>query len=167
MTDDGAIPFATRRNLYVSLVVLAAMAGFLIWSYQYDPRSRLVPVVVGWAGLVLCALDVIAHLDNRVGRWVGMVLSGTAHGEASADDDKRRFGPEAIACLWMVGATAGVVLFGFMLAVPVYVFAYMLLHGGRTVRQSGIAAVVTTLFIWLVFEVFLRYEVYRGVLFED
>lgn len=157
----------TRRNLYVSVVILAAMIGFLVWSYAYDPGSRLVPVVVGWAGIVLCLLDLVAHLDHPIGRMVGTVLSGTAHRDEDVHETARRFGRELIACLWMVAALAGVVLFGFLLTTPVYVFAYMLWHGRRTVRQAGITAVVTTLFIWIVFELLLRYELFRGVLFEE
>jgi hypothetical protein len=72
---------------------------------------------------------------------------------------------ETIAILWIAGATAVMVLAGFLVGIPVYVFCYMVLHARRPVRQGVIAALVTTGAIWLAFELLLSYQLFRGVLF--
>lgn len=156
-----------RRDLYVSLVVFAMMVGLLIWSYQLDPRGRTMPLLAAWAGVVISALDAIGRTDTRTGRWIGMILSDRLDMQKGKLGPVRRLPVELLACLWMVIGIGLVVMFGFLLAIPVYVFAYMLIYGGRSLRQSGITAVVTTGLIWLMFEVMLRYDLYRGILFED
>ena len=155
----------TRKHLYVSLLILALAVTFLVLSYELNGKGQMVPVLVGWIGVLLCTLDVIAHTGTGFGRRVAMVLSGTAHLEA--EEARPALKAETIAIAWMIGATVLVVLFGFLIAVPVYVFVYMVAHGRKKIVQSGLTALITTLFIWIVFEVLMEYEVYRGLLFED
>ena len=155
----------TRKHLYVSLLALAIVLLFLYATTELPPKGRMMPQIVGIIGLVLCVLDVIAQTGTAFGRSVASLLSGTAHQEEEADQP--RLSSELIAIAWIAGATAGIVLFGFLWATPVYVLSYMLIQGRKAVLQSAIAATVTTLFIWVVFENLMEYELYRGLLFTD
>ena len=158
---------ASRRHLYAALVVFALIAGFLIWASTLDRASGLVPVLVGWLGVVLCGLDVIAHTPTRLGHLVGAVLSGTAHFEAAEEEDRAGGAREATAVLWMLGGLVLIVLLGFLVGAPLYIVAYMLVRGRKSLRASLAAALLTSLFIWLVFDYLMQYEVYRGILFGD
>lgn len=152
-----------RRNFAVSLVTLALFAGLYAWSTHIaDPRGREFPVLVSGAAVILAALDVLAHSGTRAGHWVSAMLGGTV---AAAARPRRGLGREVLAVGWIAVALGLVILLGFLVAVPAYVFAYLLLHGRRTLRHSLIAAVGTTFFIWLGFEILLRYDLYRGMLF--
>ena len=155
----------SRKHLYVSLLALGIVLLFLYATTGLPPKGRMMPQIVGIIGLVLCVLDVIAQTDTAFGRGVASLLSGTAHHEEAAD--RTRLSSELIAMAWIAGATASIVLFGFLWTTPVYVLAYMLIQGRKPVLQSAIAAAVTTLFIWIVFEKLMEYEVYRGLLFSD
>ena len=154
----------TKRNLRVAILVFALAAGFLVWAYSYPPLERTVPVLVGWIGVVLGLLDILAHTDNRVGRAVAAVLSGSAHRETG--NGSAIVPSEVTAALWMIAGLALILLVGFLAAVPVYVFAYMTVQGKKPLRQSVLTGAAVTLFIWIVFEVLLEYEIYRGLLFE-
>lgn len=153
------------RNLGASLLMLVLAAAFLFFSYQLTGKGETVPVLIGWIAVFLCVLDVIAHTDNSVGRAVAMLLSGSTHLDAESGTEATL--SETVSMAWMVIATAAIVLFGFLIATPVYVFAYMILHGKKPIIQSGMTALVTTLFVWVVFELLMEYQVYRGLLFED
>ena len=155
----------SRKHLYVALLALGIVLLFLFATTGLPPKGRMMPQIVGIIGLVLCILDVIAQTDTAFGRSVASLLSGTAHREE--EEDRAPLGSELIAMAWIAGATAGIILFGFLWATPVYVVAYMLIQGRKPVLQSLIAAAVTTLFIWGVFEKLMEYEVFRGVLFTD
>lgn len=155
----------TRKNLLVSLVILGLAVTFLLLCQEIEGKGQTVPVLIGWVAVTLCVLDVIAHIDHPIGHAVATALSGAAH--LGAEEERVPLSLETVAVLWMVAATAAIILFGFMVATPAYVFAYMLLHGRKRVLQSGLTALITTLFIWVVFEVLMEYEVYRGILFED
>jgi hypothetical protein len=155
----------TQRNLIVSLLVLAFFAGMLVWSEQIvEARGREFPVLVSVAGIVLCLLDVIAHTDTAIGRVIAMVLSGTAH--LASEGPKHAVKLELVAMLWIVVATALMVLLGFLAGIPAYVFGYSLLHARRTVWQSAISAIAVTIAIWIGFELLLSYDLYSGILFS-
>ncbi len=151
-----------RRNLYASIATLAIFAGLFVWSEGIaDVRGREFPVLVSGAAVLLGVLDVLAHTGTAAGRWIAAALAG---GTAPAPEPRRRLPAEALAVAWVAAALALVVVAGFLVAIPVYVFAYLILHGKRTLRVSLIAAVATTFGIWLGFEILLRYELYGGML---
>ena len=114
---------SVQRNLIVSLIVLGIFITMFIWSEQiHEVRGREFPLLVSGGGIVLALLDVIAHTGTGIGRRVGMVLSGSAHmTEDGLIVGVRR---ELIAIGWIVVATALMVLFGFVVGIPVYVFGY-------------------------------------------
>ena len=156
-----------RRGLAPAIVVFVLAVGFLIWAQSYDGRGRLVPVLVGWLTSGLAALDLIVHSGTRFGRYVDQLLSGAMR---SAVDDaaasKSMFRREAIAVLWLFGFVALVAVFGFVAVIPFYILIFMVVQGRRSLRESVIAALCTTLFVFVVFEIFLRYNVYGGLLFH-
>lgn len=154
------------KQLYVSILVLGLAVAFQAMSFELPGKGRMVPLLVGWIAIVLCALDIVAHTDTAFGRWIARVLSGTAH---RVSEERRGPGvpAELAAFFWVVFACAGVIVFGFLWAVPVYVFAYMLFYGRKGAVQSGLTALCATLFLWVVFELLLEYEIYRGILFSD
>jgi hypothetical protein len=151
----------TQKDLIVAAAVLAVFCAMLIWSaYIPDVRGREFPMLVSAAAVVLCLLDVIAHTPTAAGRAIALVLSGDAERSVPA----HALPLEATAIAWVAGATALIVLAGFLAAIPVYVFAYMRLYARRSVRNAAVAAVATTVCIWAGFELLLSYELYRGVL---
>jgi Tripartite tricarboxylate transporter TctB family len=155
---------AERRNLLVALVTLALFVALFLWS-QYIPTisGRQFPMLVSGAAILLCALDVIAHSGTALGRRIALVLSGSL---ATPPERSHRVAREALAILWVAIALVLVLLLGFLIAMPIYVLGYLLLHARRSPRHSLIGAIATTLGIWFAFEVLLRYDLYRGMLFS-
>jgi hypothetical protein len=152
-----------RKDLLVSIAALVLFAGLLLWSaYIPDPRGREFPLLVTSAAVVLCVLDVLAYTATPLGRSIALVLSGDAPRPAAG----ARYGlrPEAAAIAWIVAGTAAMVLAGFLAGIPIYVFGYMVLYAGRTIREGAIAAAATTVCTWVGFELLLDYELYRGAL---
>ena len=155
-----------QRNLAIAFIVLGFFAAMLLWSEQITQvRGREFPLLVSGAGIVLAVLDVIAHTETRIGRWIAQILSGSAH----ASEERLIVGirRELVVMLWIVAATALMVLFGFVAGIPAYVFGYSMLHGQRTVRQSAIAAITTVFAIWVGFALLLNYALYPGLLFAS
>jgi len=153
-----------QRNLAVAFIVLGFFVMIFLWSDQIkEVRSREFPLLVSGTGIVLAVLDVIAHTETGIGRRIGLVLSDSAHmiDDGSIVGVKR----ELIVMLWIVAATTLMVLFGFVVGIPAFVFCYSILHARRTMRQSTLAAIAIVLAIWIGFELLLNYELYPGLLF--
>ncbi|NQV57479.1 MAG: tripartite tricarboxylate transporter TctB family protein [Rhodospirillales bacterium] len=148
------------------IIVLAMSVAFLVISYGYDVRARQVPVLIGWSLIVLCVLDLVATSDTAMGQAVQRFFTGTIVGEAEANAHAYPLGRVLVAAAWPIAFVALVYLFGFMAVIPVYVFLFVAVHGKKGVRQGLWATLVTSAFTYVVFEQFLRYEVYRGIFFE-
>jgi len=153
----------TRRNFAVSLAVLVFFVVILAWTYHFEEaRGQEFPALVSMAAILLCLVDLIAHTDTFLGQRLAAVL-GAAHRAGGGLVHGAR--QESVAVVWIVGATLVMVVGGFVVGIPVYVFCYMVLHAGRTVRQGAIAALATAGAIWLAFELLLSYELYPGLAF--
>ena len=154
-----------QRDLAVSVGVLVFFVVILVWTYRFpEARGREFPALVSMAAIVLCLIDLIAHTDTAIGRRLAAVMTGKV--DPSAGILAHGAWREAVAILWLAGATLLIVVAGFLAGIPVYVFCYMVLHAGRPLRQGAIAALVTTGAIWLAFELLLGYQLYQGLLFE-
>lgn len=153
-----------RRNLVVSLVMLALAAGYLFWAESYPAARAQVPRLVAWVTLVLAALDVLAHTETGLGRRIAAVLSGRAHLEAV--DSIRITREEILSAAWMLGSLAAIVLLGFLVGTFIYVVGYMIVHGKLSWRLSLYVGAGTVLSCWLVFDVLLKVGLYRGLLID-
>jgi hypothetical protein len=154
-----------QRDLAVSVGALIFFIVILVWTYRFpEARGREFPALVSMAAIVLCLIDLVAHTDTAFGRRLASVMTGEV--DPSAGILAHGAWREAVAILWLAGATLLIVVAGFLAGIPVYVFCYMVLHAGRPLRQGAIAALVTTGAIWLAFQLLLGYQLYRGLLFE-
>lgn len=150
------------RRVVSSVVLLLVAAAFIATAYRYDARSAEFPLIVGWATLVLCAVDLFACTPTRAGEWLTSFLHRP---RAVLDEDCLSPPREAAGMLWVAAMVALVWLFGFLIAIPIYVIAFMILQGRRPLISAVVAAGVTTVLVYVVFEWLLRHELYRGLLF--
>jgi hypothetical protein len=147
--------------LYFAFSVLALMIFFIHQTYGYTGQVRNFPLIIGYTGAVLCTLDILSLSNRALGR-------GITHFFGSHLDEKEMSGRsvkrEIIAFAGMGGCVLGIWLFGFLVFSPVFVGLWMLV-GGKTVKNALYGGVFTILFIYLMFEVAFKYELYRGIVF--
>ncbi len=156
-----------RGALYFALGLFVLTVVFLYLSYDYALGVRLFPLMVGYTGLILCTLDLIGLTDTGLDRSIAAAFSGKADEETGkAPKIAPKLSRQLIAMTWMVGLTIGIYLIGFMAMVPVYVFSSMFFQGKKSVKQCAYGAVGTTVFIWVMFEFLLQYDLYQGVFVE-
>lgn len=148
-----------------ALGLLIVTAVYLAVAYGYSPVSRAVPVAVGWAVIVLVGLDLASRTQTRFGRSLTRWLNPAADPVQTATQPHYSASKQIAAILWIVGFTAALVLIGVLYAVPLYIFASMRLRGRRPYLACVAVCAGTTLFVWLMFSVVLRLELYPGILF--
>jgi hypothetical protein len=155
------------RDFGAALVVLAGAVVFLLWTQTVPARAAAMPTLVGWLTIVLALIDIVAQTNTAVGGAVRRFISAekVIEWKAQGDGEDATWGRVLLSVLWVIGYLGGVYLAGFLLTTPLYVFSYMLLHGGKSLRVAGIMAVVTTVLIWLTFEIAFKYPLYPGILF--
>jgi len=155
-------PSDQRTAFYFAFAIMGFLIFFLYETYQLKGGVRAFPLIVGWAGLALAALDILRLTDTGPGR----VVSGFFDVALAPPQEGRALSREFIVIAALGCGVLLFWLFGFLIASPLFVFLWMLVWGGKSVRHSIYGGAATLAFIWLLFEVALSYELYRGVMID-
>ncbi len=148
-----------------AVCAFAVAIVFLVWSYAYEGRAHVVPMLIGWSAALLTLLDIAAQTRTRAGRLLHGLLSGLPLDGAPAGSETAAAARPSTACLWIAGFVALVAAVGFLWAIPVYALAFMRRQGRVPWRRALAVAASVTLVSWLVFERLLRYRVFEGAVF--
>ncbi|MDA1324640.1 MAG: hypothetical protein O3C34_07830 [Proteobacteria bacterium] len=150
-----------RASLYFAFGVSALMIFFVHQTYGYTGQVRNFPLIVGYTGIVLSILDVLGlsntAMSAAIARLFGSHLDVTALGG-------RRIKRELIASAAMGGCVLGIWLLGFLFFTPIFVALWML-AGGKKVKNALYGGIFAVLFIYLLFELAFKYDLYRGIIF--
>lgn len=143
------------RALFTT-VLAAGLAAGIYTAKDWPVETRLLPWVVGIPGLLLAliqlTLDLVARGRTEETRATDLIDLPT----------DRSLPPEVVMRRvstfygWFLGLVAGVWLFGFFIAIPVFVFLFLLLRAREKWWSALIYTGATLGFLWLVFEEILR-----------
>jgi hypothetical protein len=142
------------------LIILFTIAYLLTAYLTLDAASRRVPVLAAIVTLALLLLDVLKETLPRA----GAVASADAPNEHDGDTPVSR-GREIKAILFVVGGVVGIYLIGFLAAIPLYLVASIAYLGAQPLRTAVIVAILSSLSIYLIFELALQYRLFPGILF--
>jgi len=150
-----------NRQSVSSLVVLAGVVVMLAWSFTYTGRQAAFPLIVCWLMLGLGIIDVIQHmLGKGIEDDTDAAKAMHTHGEGAAPIVK-----QVMTIVWLAGFIGLIYLVGFLAAIPLYVFAFMMLAGRMGLMRSALTAVFTTAFVYLMFIQLLALRLDGGLLF--
>ena len=160
--DD--VPKAVR-SIYPPLVLIAVAFLMIIWSQRYNETARLVPLLVSYSLLILAFFDLLCRFDRPFIRPLRDFWG------ADFDNREMKHDPRPAAevnqVVWIVGCVAGMMLIGILPTIPIFILSYIVINGQRTWLESIFATALVFAFVYVVFEMLLDYELYRGVLFDE
>jgi len=152
----------------IALMAIAVFLGVVSMTYA-SPKDWVVP---------LCACGVIVILGAIQLREEIMAPPEAAVEAKPADDDddddddlsavtSEETAPEKElpAFLWVLGLMVGILLFGFLVSLPVFTLAYMKWGARRGWLVAFVSAVLMETCFYLVFVVAVRTHLYPGLLF--
>lgn len=132
----------SRASLALALGIMAVSGYGVIAAWAWPWKAALFPLTIGIPVFVLAAVEVL---------WV---LLGTTQRAETKDfqfsqelPDREVLKRSAVAGAWIAGLFAAIVLFGFPIAVPLFVFLYLKLQG----KEGWILCVVFTAAVWVFF----------------
>lgn len=126
--------------LGIGLMLVSGYGVIAAWAWPW--KAALFPLAIGIPVFVLAAVEVL---------WV--LLGTTQRGETKDFQfsqelpDREVLKRSAVAGAWIAGLFAAIVLFGFPIAVPLFVFLYLKLQG----KEGWILCVVFTAAVWVFF----------------
>jgi hypothetical protein len=136
--------------LILILLTMALMIGISL-TFRYF-ESALLPVLVGSLVFVLAAVELWREVSAK---------DQSPKGKGEGEGVGAGFGSMLS---WLFGFGAAIYLAGFLIALPLFFFLY--LKWRKRSWGTAIAfAAITTLLIYLVFEMGFRTELWKGLIF--
>jgi len=157
-----------RPYAYVApAVLLVITAAYVAVAHGYAPRAAMFPLIVGWAVLILLALDFMSRSKTNIGEAINVWLNGASSAEMNErkEENPIPLRTELAAFLVVAAFVAGMVFIGILYSVPIYTFASMRFLGKRSIKASAITAVAIGAFVYAMFIAFLGVELFPGILF--
>jgi hypothetical protein len=125
---------ANRASLILAFGILIVAAAGVFVATDWPWKAKLFPLVIGIPLFFLALAELLWSL-----------LSKTPPEEAPVHEAAAR--RTLLACAWIFGFLAAIVLLGFPVAVPLFVFAYLKLQG----KEGWIFSLVFTAIVWALF----------------
>jgi len=144
-----------RNALATSLVLLIFVCLYAATGYwTLDPASRAVPLLAALVTAVLIVCELVKRIRVRA-----------PAGEQS-HDRSAGVSYELLVLASVVAAVAGIYVVGFLVALPLYLALAIALLGRQPWRIAIATAALTTIAIYVAFEVVLSYRLYAGIVFS-
>lgn len=141
-----------RPTVLISIGLLILAIVLLYLSQAFGRSSGMFPRFIGWIFVALASADVIVQLR----RWYLKRLP-----EATATSVTIK---QLKAMGWLSGLVISLVVFGFLITIPVYIFTFLTWRSDRPVKQSAAIAIGALIFVWVIFVWLLDYELYAGLI---
>jgi len=132
----------SRASLALALGVMVASGYAVIAAWFWPWKAALFPLVIGIPLFVLSAAEAAWVLFGKTER--GEVQDFQIARDVPEREVVRR---SAAAAAWIVGFFAAIVLFGFAVAVPLFVFLYLKLQA----NEGWIFSAALTAGVWAFF----------------
>lgn len=148
------------------LVIFSTMVGL---AFTYPTGARFMPLVIGIPGIVLCLVQLVSdYLQARGSSVVGHFHSKPQAGvPAAPEGEGQEFGSHTVRnelTMWayLVGYIASILLFGFLISIPIMVALYLHFEAKAGRLVSIILGLACVTIIYLLFEYVLRFKLHTG-----
>ena len=149
-----------KGTFFVYLVLIVAMVIVIVASLRMDQfASKLMPLVMGALTLIMAAVGLWGEMQKRNQPAVAARPDDTGSGELIDASWTR----ELLNLAWVLGFSVGIFLFGFIIAIPIFLLSYMKWLGIRW-SVSLVFSVLTTGVSYYLFQVAMSVDFYPGVI---
>lgn len=171
LVDRGFERLADVDERYFATVFFVGLLAYtlaLLWeALGYSADARLFPIIVGapLSALLVAKILLLLFQDRLDLRVVGLFedvgeMNVSSTGEAV--DRAVRYRRELSMIAWIGGLALLIYFFGNLVAVPVFILAFILAYEHAPLRAT-IVAIVTFVFIYLLFVQVLDATLWRGI----
>ncbi len=162
------------RTLF-TLGVFVLVLVFLVLSLGYQPRARLVPVIIAVPTLLLTLfqllIDMIPAVARRFSFFQEYDLFGIETGRAAAPSEESRpssavFRRELNFAAWLLLLVSLIYFIGYLVAIPLFMVLFMRLRSSERWLTTLSITAVTWAFVYVVFIVVMGAPLHEGVVWK-
>ena len=147
-------------QITILAVLLILMAVVFSVSYHFSYlQAKLAPMTISGLIIILTAIQLFRECRSAVR------LKKGADQQTAPSGTSENFRPYLIQGLWMIGFVSAIALFGFIVAIPLFVLSYMRTHGVNW-QKSFLISALTLIVIYILFSAVLDVTLHPGLLPE-
>lgn len=149
-----------RRDVYVYIGVMVLMLVIIgnALTMRYF-SSKMLPLLISGTIFFLAAIQLSRELLTK-----GEPKASVSEEVTGGGERKETWYGYSLVSAYVIGFFLTIYLLNFIIAIPLFILAYMKTHGTRW-RVAITSAIVITVLIYVVFELALDLELYQGLLF--
>lgn len=156
----------------LTILLLGFSLYFVVVGYGYGPNSRIFPVGVGVPTAILMAIALVGIWKPNFVRWAEVQFGDDPSGtERSVTEKRRRVGLPVLRLLrmlgWLLLANVAVALFGFQVALPLFIALFSRVEGHTRWGVCILVGVLSWTFMIGYFDLLMDSRLFRGILFGD
>jgi len=149
-----------KEKSIFDLCLILLVSAFLVLALGYEPRARLIPLLVAVPTLILLVLQFLVDaVPAATDKLRFMLQSGvfTAENGGSVSQLKQRKEPWPWRILlWLVGFCVAIYYLSYLVVVPLFVFLVTMVEGREKPFAALLLAAGTGIFVYLLFAVLLK-----------
>ena len=162
------------RTLF-TLAVFALVLVFLVLSLDYQPRARLVPLIIAVPTLLLTLLQLLIDMVPAVARRFSFLqeydLFGIDTGRAAAPSEAPAgsanvYRRELNFASWLLLLMALIYFLGYLVAIPLFLVLFLRLRSSESWTTTLSITAVTWAFVYVVFIVVMGAPLHEGVVWK-
>jgi len=171
-----------RGEFIFGVFIFGTIAGFTVLSLGYSPTARLVPLIVGIAGIIFILLQLMSHFPKLSDKLAILtqkkdffstrkiklqkikVKSEEIHDEADADQSVDAFSEKEM-FFWVLLFSVSIFLFGFLISVPSLIGVYLRYRADASWRFTILSALGIEFVMYFGFVYLLEVFLYKGYIF--
>ena len=158
------------------LIIMFFSFGFIYFGRDFPFRSKVIPFLVALCVLFLAIIQIIfetvpkfkkkeigkIELFNaeQVKKKQEKIIEEKEKVEKNENKEKKLFD----ILKWILLLTSGIYLLGFLVTLPIFMFLFYSIECGYKWNKALSTTFIFWMIIYLVFELFLRAELYRGII---
>ncbi len=151
-----------KPSSYFLIFILLLMVFVIVVSSGFPVfQAKFLFLLFGSLVLVIGAVQLVKELRARDKTEVATAEEEPTEAARGRDELRGLISPLS----WVAGFFMGILLFGFYVAIPLFVFLFMKLRR-RSWIMSISSAVILVVVVYLIFDISLLRPLYRGLLFE-
>jgi Tripartite tricarboxylate transporter TctB family len=138
-----------ERPLFTLLIGIVFAVAIQV-SLEWPVRASIIILVLGGIGSALIIAQLVSDIKNAASGKTSQALTL----EAPAVETASRWGNLEI-WSWILGFFAAIHIFGFLAAVPLFVFSYIKAYGGGWLLSAALGA-MSWGFVYSLFDILLH-----------
>ena len=143
----------------VMLTIFLIMTGL---AFDFPSKGKLMPLMVGIPAVLLALVQLVLEYRTVAASNTTGAVADTTHDKPEKAGQKGEY--QMI--LWTTFFFAGILLFGFVSASPVLVFAFLYYGSKESIKISLISAVSTWAVIYFTFVKWFQISLFSGLVLE-